>query len=233
MRARMRHAPELLDDASHDVRVLEQSLGHVAQVNRFLGGHSAALSAIKDLLVAGRTLRVLDIGTGSADIPREIVLAARRAHAGLHITATDLHPQMREIAASACAQYPEIDIDSADAFSLPYADASFDVALLSLTLHHFEDDEPVRALREAGRVARLVVVNELERGWMNYIGAHLLGATLWRRNVLTRHDGPLSVLRAFKGSEIIAIARAAGLTNIRLRKRWFFRLVMTAERAAP
>jgi SAM-dependent methyltransferase len=158
MRERLRNAPELLDDESHDPHVLEQSLEHVAQVNRFLGGHSSACAGVRPFLRRGARLRLLDIGTGSADIPRALTRVARAAGAAIEIVATDLHPQMRAIAAARTVGYPEIRIDAADALSLPFDDGSFDVSLLSLTLHHFEGDAPVAALREAARVGRTVVV---------------------------------------------------------------------------
>lgn len=229
MRPRLEHAPELLDEETHDPLVLEHSLRHVSQVNRFLGGYSTALAGLRPLLRPGSTAQILDIGTATGDIPRFIAAAARASGARVTIVATDLHPQMRALAQTLCSAWPEITIEPADAFALPYEDQSFDAVLLSLTLHHFEDDGPVAAVREAGRVGKLVVVNELERGWMNYAGARLLGATWWRGNVLTRHDGPLSVLRAFTPSELRAIARDAGLTDVHVERRWFGRLLMTGR----
>jgi SAM-dependent methyltransferase len=231
MRARLQHAPELLDEETHDPAVLEHSLGHVAQVNRFLGGYSTALAGLRPLLNAGSAARILDIGTATGDIPRAIAAAARAAGAHITIVATDLHPQMRALAQRLSAAWPEITVEAADALALPYPDKSFDAALLSLTLHHFEDDAPVVAVREAGRVAKLVIVNELERGWMNYAGARMLGATWWRSNILTRHDGPLSVLRAFTPDELHDIARTAGLVDVRVQRRWFGRLLMTGRSA--
>jgi hypothetical protein len=102
--------------------------------------------------------------------------------------------------------------------------------LLSLTLHHFEHADQIRALREAARVARRsVIVNELERCRPNYWGARLLAATRWRRNRLTRHDGPLSVLRAFTPAELAGLAAEAGLGECTVDRRYFFRLVLRAD----
>ena len=43
------------------------------------------------------------------------------------------------------------------------------------------------------RVARVVLVSDLERCWPNYLGSRLLAETWWRNNRITRNDGPLSV----------------------------------------
>jgi ubiquinone/menaquinone biosynthesis C-methylase UbiE len=229
VRERLRDAPELLDASSHDPAELGQSLDQVAQVNRWLGGRRSAWLALEPLLTSGRPLEVLDIGTGSADIPLDLHRRARRAGLQLHVTATDAHPQMLDIARERTAG-TTIDVRHADALALPFHDAAFDVVLLSLTLHHFETDAQRQVLREARRVARrAVVINELERCRANYWGARALAGTLWRGNRLTRHDGPLSVLRAFTPKELMAAAQDAGLRVASVERRFFFRLVLVAD----
>jgi len=227
---RRTHAAEYLDEPGHDPRELEESLGHVAAVNHWLGGTRAVLRHVLPLLSPGRTTQILDVGTGAADIPRAIVRAARRRSLAVRVVAADLHPQILAIARRETAAYPEITVERANALALPYPDDAFDLALLSLTLHHFEEEDQVRALRELARVSRgAVVVNELLRSRANYLGARLLAATLWRRNRLTRHDGPLSVLRAFTAPELLSLARRAGLREPRVHRHFFQRLVLVAR----
>jgi ubiquinone/menaquinone biosynthesis C-methylase UbiE len=229
MRQRLRDAPELLDEAAHDDAELQESLDQVAEINRMLGGTRAVLRAL-DRVVPDRPASILDVGTGSADIPLAIIRWARRHHRAVAVHATDVHPQMRVLARSRTAREPAVTIGAADARALPFADDAFDIVLLSLTLHHFEDAEQLSVLREAARVAaRAVIVNELERNRANYIGARFLAATRWRGNRITRHDGPLSVLRAFTRTELHAIAQRAGLRVEDLRRRFFYRLVLIAD----
>lgn len=236
-RPRLEHAPELLDAPHHDRAELEQSLDQVAEVNRILGGTRAVLRALESVAPpataphsATPELHILDVGTGSADIPIAIDRWARRTGRGVRITATDLHPQMLEIAADRTRQIDSIHTEPANALDLRYPPDSFDVVLLSLTLHHFERDDQIRALRNAARTARrAVIVNELERCTPNYIGARLLALTRWRRNRLTRHDGPLSVLRAFTRAELQSLAAEAGIRTISLERRFFYRLVLVGN----
>ena len=226
---RRAHAEELLDAPSHDMAELDQSLGHVASVNRWLGGVSAITRYVKLLARERGSVRLLDVATGSADIPLRIAQWARRHQHTVQIVATDIHPQMLELARRRCRDYPEITIERADALGLPYAADSFDAAMLSLALHHFEGDDQLHVLREMARVSRQwVLVNDLERTTLNYVGARILAATYWRGNRLTRHDGPLSVLRSFTKSELEAIGRAAGIGG-RVERHFFQRVVLIGD----
>jgi hypothetical protein len=102
-----------------------------------------------------------------------------------------------------------------------------DVTICTLTLHHFPEDEAVLLLREMKRVARdRVLVSDLERSRLNHLGARVLAHTLWRTNRLTRHDGPLSVLRSFTAPELLALGRRAGLRGPVVRRYMPWRLVL-------
>lgn len=224
---RVERAVELLDSPEHDGAELEESLAQVAGVNRWLGGRRALLAHFDDLLPSTGLASILDCGTGSADLPRALIDHARRVGRELRVRATDAHPQMVELARRACAAYPEITVEQADVLALPYADRTFDGATLAMTLHHMEGGDAVRCLRELARVSRgAVVVSDLERSLPNWLGARVLGATVWRGNRLTRHDGPLSVRRSFTARELLALAHAAGFTRARVYRHFPYRLIL-------
>ena len=224
---RITQAQELLDQPHDDLDRLAQSLRHVDQVNRWLGGDRSLIATLRDR--PDSPLQLLDVGTGAAALPRRLVHWARRAGIPISIRATDLHPQTLELARRACRDYPEIVVEEANALHLPYKDNNFTHALLTLTLHHFEHEQQITVLRELARVSRHCgIVSELERCWPNYLGARLLAVTWWRRNRITRHDGPLSVLRAFTPGELLAVAQAGGLAG-QIRRFFFYRLVLTVE----
>jgi hypothetical protein len=60
-----------------------------------------------------------------------------------------------------------------------------------------------------------VVVNDLDRTRLNLAGALVL-AKLATRNRYTRHDGPLSVRRAYRVPEVANLLRSAGLRPVRI-----------------
>lgn len=88
--------------------------------------------------------RVLDIGCGDGSIAAAII--ARRGD--LDITGVDVLVR----------QSTHIRVFPYDGVTLPFADSSFDAVCLVDVLHH--TDDPFATLREAARVAPLVVVKD-------------------------------------------------------------------------
>jgi 2-polyprenyl-3-methyl-5-hydroxy-6-metoxy-1,4-benzoquinol methylase len=225
-------APELMDRPDVDPDEHRTSLADLRFANRWLGG---GRSAVRLVLAAARRVeerpvRVLDVGTGGADIPIALARAARRAGLELRITATDVHPAAVETARRATADEPWIEVGEADALALPWDDGAFHAAMGCTMLHHFSRSDAVRIVAELGRVAgHTVVVTDLERSRLVLLGVRLLAATLWRHHPVTRHDGPVSVRAAFTARELEEIAREA-LGGGVVRRDVFFRLSLVIDR---
>ncbi len=101
--------------------------------------------------VAVQPGRVLDVGTGPGALAVEI---ARRCSA-CRVVGIDLAPDMLRSAARRASDArvaDRVDFMVADAGQLPLADASVDVAVSTLSLHHWRD--PAAVLRELWRVVR-------------------------------------------------------------------------------
>jgi SAM-dependent methyltransferase len=226
------NATELLDREADTVapEELAGNLRDIRRANRFLGGTRAVLRALAPVLGAsgGEVVSVLDVATGSADIPQAIVGEARRRGWRVRVLATDVQPSV--LAVARAAELPGVlAVEQADARTLPYADGSFDVVTLSLALHHFAPEDALVVLSEMRRVGkRLLVVNDLERSRAGYAGAWLVGHAL-TRNRLTRHDAPLSVRRAYTRGEALALARRAGWHAPKVRGAIPFRYVLTGS----
>jgi SAM-dependent methyltransferase len=218
---------ERMDRSDVNPAELACALADLARINRVFGGTRVVLDHLDPLLPRlPSPTRILDVGTGYADLPRAIARRARRRGLPLEIEALDHHGWILACAARACADYPEIRLREGDALALPYPDRSVDVAIASQLLHHMEGEGPVRLLRELRRVARhAVLVGDLRRGaWpfaLTWAALHLLF-----RNPLIRHDGPLSIRRGFVPAELLDLARAAGWEAPQIFRHSFFRLVL-------
>lgn len=216
-------APERIDATGHDRALLADSLEDVANANDWFGGTRSLRRSIRPFL-ANRPLTVLDVGTGSGETLSRLCDWLRRRGHETRVVGVDTHPEVLDVART---RVPELLLARADVRALPFADRAFDIVTATLVLHHLPDALQIDALREMARVARrAVLVAELERARLHWLGARLLASTIWRSNPLTRHDGPVSVRRGYTTAELDGMAARAGLDG-RTRRHFLFRLVLT------
>jgi ubiquinone/menaquinone biosynthesis C-methylase UbiE len=213
---RLTGVKELLDGPLADPAAIEANLRDLTFINRMTGGASLSIRAVRELLPRGGS--VLDVGTGAADIPALLLADARRRGVPLQVTAIDSRQEVLNAALAirpSLRSIPGLTLGLADGLRLSWPDASFDVGHTSMVIHHLDPDDAVAFLAELRRVSRLgIVVNDLARGWLYWIGAWLLAHTL-AASRYTRTDGPLSVRRAYTRREMDELIRRAGLDPIR------------------
>jgi 2-polyprenyl-3-methyl-5-hydroxy-6-metoxy-1,4-benzoquinol methylase len=207
------HPHEILDEGDHPHKELYGTFEDMRRVNRFLGGTNITLRGLERLtghLQPGNQLIVADIGTGHADIPRAVGSWADRRGVAYHAIGVDLD-MATLVTASRLPQNTGITFLRGNMLQLPFNDHSVDVAMSSMTLHHFDDEDAVVALKEMARISRLgIIINDLKRTIHGYAVAWLLGR-LATTNRLTRHDAHRSILRGRTEQELVMLAREAGL----------------------
>ena len=225
-----RSLPELID-LPHDSNArdeLEGLFDDLTFVNDYLGNGRAVLKhlAAMNAETADEEFTVLDVATGTADIPVTIAKWGRQAGIRIRVTAVDLDPLIINIARKRSERYPEITLAVADGFELPFANQRFDYVICSKTAHHFTDEEVSRMIREFSRVARRgYVIVDLRRSWIAYILIFLL-TRFFSRNRLSRSDGPLSVLKSFTPGELTALASRSGTSVFRVSKEPYWLMVL-------
>lgn len=224
---------ELMDAPDVDPRELERGLADLRAVNRWLGGRRTAVRRVLAIAerVPGSHVRVLDVGTGSGDVPLALAGAARRRGVPIQVVGLDRHPHTVTAARDATADDPDIQVIEGDALELPFEAAAFDIAMCNTTLHHFARADAQRVLAEMARVARWgVVVTDLARSRLALLGARLLAGTLWRSHPVTRHDGPASVRAAFTPAEVAALWAVVARDPVDVRREPVFRLSAVLDR---
>jgi 2-polyprenyl-3-methyl-5-hydroxy-6-metoxy-1,4-benzoquinol methylase len=217
-------ARELLDDPA-PMAELAESLRDVERLNALFAGRRVTLNGVQRLLAEvdpTRPITVLDVGTGSADIPRALVRWARKHRRGVRVIAMDLDASVLQVAAGTTAAYPEISLVRGDALALPVRSESVDIVISALVLHHLEPADAAAFLAEMDGAARIgFVVNDLTRGRLA-LAAVWIATRLLARSAMSRHDGPLSVKRAYTRDEMRALAEKAGIVDLAVGRHLFW-----------
>ena len=222
---------ELLDAGEGTDDDVAGSLIDLRRINRFLGGRKVIMAAIETCLrqTGPERISLLDVGTGSADLPMAIAEKCGERGISTFVAAVDLSERNLRVARTKLGIGPDIHLVRANSLSLPFAARSFDFVTASLFLHHFQDDDVVRLLADFARIARkAVIVNDLIRNLVPYYFTRIAGPLL-AKSFLTRNDGPVSVLRGFTVSEMNELAQRAGLKKRELKQVFPYRLSLVAD----
>ena len=202
-------------------------------VNRWLGGLPAALREIQSQVQRiskekrdSRKIRIVDLGSGSSDIPLALVAWAKKKGYPLQVLAVDRSSSACKIAQHHTRNCPDITVLQGDAQQSFLKENGCDLVICSAFLHHFTDQEISGLLKDWASKSRAgIVVSDLHRHPLAYYGIVCLTRLLSRSRVI-RHDGPLSVLKGFRKKELLAILERAGIRGARLKWRWAFRWVV-------
>ncbi len=211
---------ERLDTGDYSTEEYDRWLTEMRVIHRVAGEARAIRRCLLDKL-ADPTVSVLDVGAGTG----ELLEFVRKSSGGERMMLVGLDSGERSVQtlrdrSVVCVQ--------GSGFELPFADNSFDYVVSSLTFHHFADRDAVRVLREMKRVARIGVhVLDLHRSPIAYYAYRSAGRFLLQEFSLA--DGSLSILRGFKKDELQSIADEAGLEDIKVRRSWAYRLVLSGK----
>jgi ubiquinone/menaquinone biosynthesis C-methylase UbiE len=222
---------ELLDTGVGSDEDVTGNLKDLRLINRRLGGIRPVVKALVSLLSSNppQSISILDVGTGSADIPGQVLRWCDSRGIICNTVGLDVSERNLRLTRRRLGLDPAISLLRADARLLPFQPRSFDIVIASQFLHHFEDSDVAELLASFARVARrAVVINDLARNLVPYYFIRTAGR-LFTRSYLTRNDGPVSVLRGFTAHEFIQLAKQAGLARFTVSNVFPYRLLLVAD----
>ena len=221
---------EWMDADGVDPRQLNISLRFIRRINSVLGYTRATLGHLERFSKTwerGKTIRLIDLATGSADVPRAILRWADRRGWDVRIVGVDRHA----VTVRAAADGPEdhrLSIIQADVFDLPFEPGSFDYALTSMFLHHLDNDGVVRVMATLGRLARRgVIVADLLRNRRAYAWACFF---TFAANPMVRHDARASVAQSFTQGEIIGLRDRANISFAEYSRHFGHRFILAGQK---
>ena len=204
-------ATELMDDPAADVEALERTYARFVLVNRVVSNVGAVYRRwVRPCLSPTETRRVLDVGTGGADLPRALLHRARADGLRLEVTAID--PDSRALDwALRQAPEPGLVLRRVTSSELAAAGERFEVVMSNHVLHHLDGRAFGALLADSERLARdggVAVHGDIERSRLGYVG-FALGTLPFEPNLLKgsyiRPDGLTSIRRSHTAPELAAM----------------------------
>lgn len=231
--------PERMDEAEASREELREALAFIRGINMRMGGRRGLISWLERWSVRwprDRAVTLVDLGTGSADIPAAARSWALGRGFDLRVTAIDAHATTLELAREHLETWPAgvregIELVRGDALELTevYADGAFDYAHAGMFLHHLSEIEVLTVLRMMDRVAaRGIVWNDLSR---TRLARAAIDVMTIGQNEMVRHDAAVSVEKGFQKREVIGYRERLGLGWCRFRGRfWTQRFELAGEK---
>jgi 2-polyprenyl-3-methyl-5-hydroxy-6-metoxy-1,4-benzoquinol methylase len=219
-------ATEFLDRPDCDPTLAAASYRFMETVNCYFGGIRTVrrfLAAETAGRHAGAPLRILDIGSGSCDIPLAVSRWARAHGIPLHFTCLEMAGHAVDIARRQLARAgdPAVQLLQEDVLTHQPAEP-YDLAVASMCFHHFSNVQILTLLqRLRGFMLNSVLINDLRRSRLASLAARLLLADTGTPAGV-RHDALLSIRRGFKISELSTLLRQLDSVTVSVEPaRWF------------
>lgn len=199
--------PELMDDPSIAYEDHLEALKGLARLNRLTQVARPLYNRIHAWAKSSsRPLRVLDVATGSGDIPLQWARWAIKDRISLDLFATDISPQAIQIASDKGHQQNASVRWFTSNILENHLPSDFDVVTCSLFMHHLSDDEIIIALRVmrdavgGGHRPGRILICDLARSNFNQTLVWI-GSRLVTRSKIVHTDATLSIRAALTPEE--------------------------------
>ncbi len=223
--------PELMDNPGlpladhHSALVGLQRLNAVSFTARYVWKTLERMATARGL----KSFTVLDVATGGGDVMASLGRFAAGAGFDCRFTGWDISPTAVAFARHKYRKRKSLWFEARDALAASSGE-QFDFVISTLFLHHLKKLHAIRLLKTMNGLAREgCIVDDLVRGrrgyWLAIAACHLLSASR-----IVRIDGPVSVRGAFNKAEVLQLAAAADLQNVKLASHWPRRFSLTWQK---
>lgn len=215
---------EIMDDLEMNGDLLIKTLDQIAVINKWLGGNGLTIDGIKTLLLNhpnDKKISIIDLGCGNGDMLREVAEFGQKNGYKFKLLGIDANQATIDYAIQLSADFPEITYKKEDVLSKEFETHTYDIALCTLFLHHFEDKVALTFIKTLLKNAKIgAVINDLHRHRLAYYLFKLL--TLFINNDMVKTDGLISILRGFKRKDLERFSNKINCKST-ITWRWAFR----------
>ena len=217
---------EFLDAKDCDPQLASISYTFMRLVNRFAGGTKVVKNFLAKEISRNEVrqpMRILDIGSGTCDIPLALTEWARKKTWRIEFTCLEANETALIIAEENIRKsgFDSIELKNENIFEFKPREP-FDYAIGSLFFHHLEDEQILILIEKLrSYVLRGILINDLRRNLMCYGGCSVL-LCLLPKNL--KHDALLSIRKGFKADELSRLLSGLKDARVDVKNHSFSRL---------
>lgn len=202
-----------------------RNLKELDTFNRLTGSIRRTIKLLKPYIPAGKPLRLVDIGCGGGEFLISLDNWSRKYNRNIKLTGIDNN----QLAVDYIRERTKLNVNIL-IINSGYKEYLIDPGInphiihCSLFLHHLEREEIIELITIAHQMNAILIINDLIRTAAAWYGARFI-TTIFNGTSLARNDGPLSVLKGFRQSEIDEMVTKAGSTVLFWKTIPFFRFI--------
>ncbi len=215
---------EIMDDLDISGDLLINSLDQLAKINKWLGGNKVTIDGLKTILKnqpKDKLIRIVDLGCGNGDMLRKVTEFGRKNGYKFELLGIDANQATVDYAIKLSTKFPELTFSKEDVLSTEFEKRTYDIAMCTLFLHHFEDDVALNFVKTLLKNSTIgVLINDLHRHRLAYYLFNIITSGI--KNKMTRKDGLTSILKAFKRKDLEQFSAQIKYRST-ITWRWAFR----------
>jgi SAM-dependent methyltransferase len=217
---------ESMDDFSLDNEGLIIALDDIAKINQLLGGNAVSLDGVKKLIKnrpPNQTITIMDFGCGNGDMLRMLANYGKSKNLNFNLIGIDANAAAIKHAEKCSEKFDNISYLAQDIFLVDFSKYNIDIALITLTLHHFKDEEILDLMKVIFNLVKNgIIVNDLQRSKIAYRLFQTI-IFVFRLEKMTANDGLVSILRGFKRPDLERFSKKLGFIKYSISWKWAFR----------
>ncbi len=222
---------ELMDKFPSGGAELRKAYRQLRLLNRIFGAAGPTRYGVERLWTEAKEpkqLTIVDIGSGSGDVNRQLLRWAAKRGIQLQLILADVTEEACSEAERLYHDEHRVKVIQCNLFDLPAGCA--DIVTGTQFVHHFSADELPAVVVQMVNCSRLgVVINDIHRHRIAWAAVWLM-TRIMSDNRYIRNDGPLSVAKGFRSSDWDELGRQLGIAGPFYRWRPLFRYAVTIRK---